>query len=93
MTTTTVKSGASLTSTTTEQDIAPDRGGRVLLYVELISGSVQMTTVIVGSGNPSPVINNTYTTYSVAGTKKLFEVDRGAMHLRIVGSGVVDITY
>lgn len=92
MTATVIKSGQFITSTATEQEFYPELGGRVLLYIVLVSGSVQITSSAEFEGD-SPVINNTYATWSTAGDKILIEVEQGARHLRIVGVGVVNVTY
>jgi hypothetical protein len=92
MTATEIKSGKFITSTTTEQSFFPDRGGPTMMLLVLVSGSVQVASAAV-SGNDSPVIDNTYATWSTAGDKIIIEVDAGDRHLRIVGTGVVNVTY
>lgn len=92
MTATEIKSGQFITSTTTEQAFYPDSGGPTLLFIVVVSGSVQVASAPV-TANDSPVINNTYATWSTAGDKILITVDPGDRHLRIVGSGVVNVTY
>lgn len=94
MTTTVIKKGQLITSTSTEQDLAlagPYEDGTVqTVYIELVSGTVQFTT---GPAEGSPVINATYRTYSTAGDKIILTVQTGKHNLRCVGSGTFSVTW
>ena len=90
MTTTVVRNGQFITSTSTEQQFIGTVGGPLLMIIVLVSGSIQVTTA---GPNDSPVIDSTYSTYSTAGDKILITVDEGDQHLRIKGAGVVNVTY
>lgn len=87
-----IKPGQFITSTTTEQEFYPDLGGNILLYMVLVSGSVQVTATAEFEGD-SPIIDSTYAIWSTAGDKIPIEVERNVRHLRIVGTGVVNVTY
>jgi hypothetical protein len=94
MTTTKVKNGQLITSTSTEQDLQPDgvfEDGTVqLIQIELVSGSVQFG---VGPAGGSPLLDNTYGTYSTAGGKALRTIDAGNQNLRCVGAGTFIISW
>jgi hypothetical protein len=89
MTTTKIKNGQLITSTSTEQDLQPDgvfEDGTVqLVQCDVVSGTVYFG---VGPAGGSPVINGdtTYGSYTTAG-KALRTVDAGNQNLRCVGVG------
>jgi len=93
MTTTIVKNGQLITSTSTEQDLQPsgpfEDGTVQLIQCEVVSGSLQFA---VGQAGGSPVIDSTYGTYSTA-SKALRTIDAGKDNLRVVGVGTFIISW
>jgi hypothetical protein len=95
MTTTKVKNGELVTSTTTEQDLQPDgvfEDGTVqLVKCDVVSGTLYFG---VGPAAGSPVINGStpYGSYA-AGTAAYRTVDSGISNLRVVGSGTFIVSW
>lgn len=89
MTNNLIKPGQFITSTTTEQQFYPE-GGPTLFCLVLVSGSVKVGTA---QTDQSPVLNDTYTTYSTADEKIVISVDPDDRNLRVLGTAVLKCTY
>lgn len=94
MTTTKIKNGWLITSTTTEQDLEPvgpfEDGTVQLVQCELVSGSVQIG---VGPAGGNPVIDSSYATYSTAGQKALRTINAGSDNLRCLGTATFIVSW
>lgn len=88
--------GQAITLSTTE--VAYELGGDVdadltTVTLLLVSGTLQYTTV--AGVSETPVLNNTYATYSTAGDKIILTISPGSSTLRMkcASAGVVNVSW
>lgn len=87
-----IKQGQFITLSGTEQAFYLDGLVNDLQEVLIILGSATSLQVAV-SGNTSPVINSTYSTYTESGLKLLITIDPGKSTLRVLGSGTINVSW
>jgi hypothetical protein len=87
-----IKQGQFITLSASEQVFYLDGSVNDLQEVLIILGSATSLQFAV-SASTSPVINNTYSTYTEEGLKLLVTVDPGKSTLRVLGSGTINISW
>lgn len=93
MTSTKVRSGQTITGTTTEAAFTlqgPYDQPVPNVTLELLTGSYQYTTV---PKDTDPIIDSNYTTLSTANDKKIVSFNPGLEQLRIKGTCTIHVSY
>ena len=94
MTPTKVRSGQTITGTTSEAAFdleGPWSGDVPVVTLTLLTGTYQYTTV--PASTVAPIIDGNYTTISTADDKKVVSFKPGVEQLRIIGTCTVHVSY